>query len=453
MYRPSQAIALILVELALVGCNDSAPTSLAFSDHADRLPSGPPLPAQMATVTTTLDFGDSPFPGRLRITPGEAGSDSRYAVDLDGDGLTDEAGPLGLGVALTYLYEIPGPHEMGIAVQPANDWYRSDRTLVVNDPALIRVADSTWYPDGLPGDFSSIALDETRGIVYAATDGLENREILAFRATDLEVLWRLSLKASAADPFLGDATALALSTDGALLYVDTGDSIEAFDVTAQPRPLGVVGPGGMGGSLVFGNDGMLLSGGSNGIARIDPGSGRILARRDALHGGGGAFFLSEDEERVAYLESAPLCRLSLLDARDLEPLWTVERVVSEPCLLVALSPRDDVLYLLAGRDGWLFVVFDAATRRVLRRMKLAEEDRRTRNPDVTSGAVLTEDGRYMAFSAERGAILIDTANHLPVAALRAVTDERAIGCCNVVSSFGGLYTAGWNLITRLSVSP
>jgi len=442
---------LALLILAAGGCDGSSPTVPVPSEQDPPIPLGSPLPAHLADVTTTLDFGDPPFSGRLRITPSQETSELHYAIDLNGDALTDEMGPLGLGVALTYLYETTGAHEIGIAIRAGTEWFRDDRVVIVNDPEAIRVADSVWYPEGLAGDFSGIALDEARNIIYVATGGLDRRDILAFRSTNLGFLWRLSL--SATEP--GDATALALSTDGSVLYVDTGDSIEAVSVIGARSSLGVVGPGDVGTSLVLGDDGILFSGGSNGIARIDPASGQVLARRDALFGGGGGFSLSMDEDRVAFLESTHLCRLSLLDAQDLESLWTVEDLAtgSEDCIRVAFSPRDDALYVLAGSDGWLLLVVDVATGSVMRRIKLAEEDRRTRSPGASSGSATVADGRYVAFSTERGAFLVDTATQLPAYALSAITDDRAIGCCNIMAGSGGFYTAGWNLVMRLSLAP
>lgn len=445
-----RAILPFLLALAAIGCDGSSPMARDSSDDSrNPIPSGPALPAGVAEVTTTLDFGDPPFLGRLRITPIPDARGLHYAIDLDGDGFTDESGPLELGVVLAFLYESPGPHPMRIAIRDGNDWFRADRTVVVNDPDAIRVADSVWYSDGLAGDFSGIAVDELRNVVYVATGGLERRDILAFRSTTLDILWRFSV--SAIEP--GDTTALALSADGAVLYVDTGAAIEAVSVLGAPVSLGVVGPGDVGTVLHLGDDGIIFSGGPNGIARIDPATGQILARRDALFGGGGGFSLSADEDKVAVLESAHLCRLSLLDAQDLQPSWTVENLVPEPCLLVAFSPHDDALYLLAGRDGSLLVVVDSATGAVIQRTTLAEENRGTRSPGVSSGSAIVQEGRYVAFSTERGVLLIDTATHLPAYALRAITDDRAIACCNITATSRGFYTTGWNLVTRMSLVP
>jgi hypothetical protein len=405
-------------------------------------------------VTTTLDFGDPTLSGHLGITPLEDGRDFHFAVDLDGDGWADEMGPLVLGVTLAYRFEAPGAHEIGIALHDGERWLRSDRIVVVNDRAAIQVFDPVVFED-LAGDFSGIAFDDARDIIYLATNGVERRDVLALRAAGLRVLWRFSLDASSSDPYVGDATALALSPDGGTLYVDTGDSIEALSVTGEPSPLGVVGPGYTGGSLVLADDGILYSGGSRGISRIDAATELVLARRDAQLGG--SFSLSPDGERIAFLESTHFCRLVLLDATDLRSLWTVEDLQPAPseCALVAYSPRGDVLYVLglALREGWNLIVVDGATGAVLRRMRLTQDDPGSRSPLVSSASATTEDGRYVAFSTEVGAFFIDATTNLPAYAFLGGTDQLANGCCNIAPAPSGFYTTGWNFVRRLSLKP
>jgi hypothetical protein len=446
----------LLFALIAAGCDGSSPAAPVPSENDDpiRIPAGQAPSAGVIEVTTTLDFGDPPFSGRLGITPLDDTPDFHYAVDLDGDGWTDEMGPLGLGVTLAFLFETPGPHQMGIAVYDGAKWLRSDKIVVVNDPGAIQVFDPEIFEE-LPGAFSGIVFDDARDIIYVATDGVERRDVLALRSAGLKVLWRFSLEATAADPFVGDATALALSADGGTLYVDTGDSIEAVSVTGEPGSLGVVGSGDAGTLLSAADDGILYSGGSNGIARIDVATGRVLARRDAQLGG--SFSLSPDGDRVAFLESTHFCRLALLDATDLRSLWTVENLHPAPsdCAFVAYSPRDNVLYVLALalREGWHLIVVDGATGAVLRRMQLTQEDPGSRSPGVSSGSVATEDGRYVAFSTEVGAFFIDARTHLPAYAFLGGVDDLANGCCNITSAPTGFYTTGWNFVRRLSLKP
>jgi hypothetical protein len=409
-----------------------------------------PLSDDVATVATTLDFDDPPLTGIVRITPAIDGLDLRYAADLNEDGGIDEVGSLGLGVALAYRFEEPGVHHIAVGVENTQGWQTLQRTVVVNDPAATRVALSRWFDEIHPEDFTGLASDADRSAVFLATNGFDSIQLLNLHSSTFQARWELTLDSARSDGPGNGTTALSLSPDGAVLYADIGDSLISLDIAAAAPIPGAIGPGDRGRFLATRADGSLYAGGEQGILRIDPTTGTILAQRDEFTDAG--FALSADGRRIAALNSRFRCSFAILDADTLEELWEIDvETGRSECAGAAFSPSGLFVYVIYFTDSWHFAAFNAETSERVGQMTLANRDEGFGFSDVTSPTAVATNGRYVAFATSIGAFFVDTGTNLPIYRINGIDSGSPIGCCNVTATNDAFVFVTSNLAQRVRV--
>ncbi len=418
----SRIVALSLL-LAAVACGGDGPAT------------APPVAAELAVVETTLDFDDPPLVGEVRAWPLVESSGLTYAVDLDADGRSEEEGPLGSGVRIGYRYDEPGAHEVVVRIREDSREEAVRQALIVNDPAALEtlsVGQFDLEPTGI-----AVAADEQ--VVYLSDP--RNGRLLAVRGFGLGPIWEIDLPQGEHRAGGG----IALSSDEETLYVDVGDSTVAVRVTGTPRVIGAVGPADRGAQLHALPDGTLLGGGRDGLARVDPETGEVLAEYPER---AGPFGVSADGRLVAFATS-PSGVVSLLRTNDLSVVWStrLEEGVTRETTAVP-SPNGERVYAIARTGSTRFYALDASTGTVERSLTLDRGASRT-SPLFLSPAVTSPDGRYVALVYERGIFVVDAATHLPV--FRAVVDQT---CCVAASGQRNVFfLANERAVHKIEVTP
>src|SRR5687767_10038515 len=87
----------------------------ACSDASDPVTVERPQGA-LGQLSVSLDFHSPPLEGWASIRPVGRRDDLSYRVDLDGDGVPEEAGPLREGVDVGYRYDSPGIHRIEVVL-------------------------------------------------------------------------------------------------------------------------------------------------------------------------------------------------------------------------------------------------------------------------------------------------------------------------------------------------
>lgn len=378
-------------------------------------PSRPADPLTLAAVETTLDFADAPLTGEVRAVPMVEAADLRYAVDLDGDGRPEAAGPLLDGVRVGYRYETPGVHHVRVRFERGAEVESWRQAVVVNRPDALEV-----LREARVGPAAAIVATTDEERVYVSVPG-EGR-VDAVRGFGLQRVWELELD------FGEEGGGLALSPDERILYVDVGDSIVAIETVPTPRVTGTVGAAERGAGLATLPDGTILTGGKDGLARVDPATGAVLSRYD---GPAGPFAASADGRRVAFVTPRGSIRstVHLLGAEDLTALWSATLEVGFPHEATAApSPDGSKVYALIRADDRRFVVLNGRDGAVERTLVVGSSDRATHGPRFLRSAAASPDGRWVAMVDDRHVWLVDTRIDLPL--------HRMDGSCCLVAASG-----------------
>jgi hypothetical protein len=402
--------------------------SLACDGSEPAGPAPSPLPDNLVSINSSLDFADATLEGWLEIRAAEGATGIEYAVDLDEDGRPDELGALGLGVGMPYRFNDPGFHTIDVTLRQAGREAHLKRRLAVNDPDAV--------PDLVPVVEGNIQLGSD-GIALSS-DGRRLYTTDAFqgflRATNLDTgseLWSIDLRNTDTNPSIHgpSRSGLVVSDDGSTLYVGLGDYLGAIDLTIEPPrmdslPVGdVLHP-----RLELGPEGTIFAGPWEGILRIDPESVTVLARRDIANGSTFAVSPTRDQVALADFDGG----VELLDGRTLTLLWRQE-LTGETPLVAAFSPDGTAVYVLTWEYKlWTLRAEDGSVRAA---HVVGVDDRISDYHGVGHGhpTAISKNGRYVVLATELGAYFIDPTLDLPrFRAAREPVTSGIGGCCNVI---------------------
>lgn len=382
---------------------------------------GEALPASVASVSTTLDFGRAPLRGDLVVSPRER-TDLQYEIDLDLDGVAEESGSVGLGVVVGYSFSVPGPHRMGVTLSSPEEVFRVERTIVVDDPTVLELV--ARRPIEVSGPLSGIAFDPDERRVWVSAP---NQDALIELDAD-----QLTETRRATFPMIDySAVGIETSESGEALFADVGDSLVRLDLSVigfgAVEPFARADRGDLVERLA---DGDLVAGGSRGVLRIDPVTGETQAERALLGGFGSDLEPSPDGLYVAWSGTT---ELHLLSAEDLSDLWTLP-LPYHTFVALAFDASGTRLFAFTRVEGeWVLYVLETRTGEIERRLTIANTGRGSRAPFVTRPAARTKDDRSIIFASEIGALVVDATTALPVAGeLDAEVDGGRFGCCNVI---------------------
>lgn len=401
-------------------------------DPTSSLPLPDDLPASVATIGTSLDFGDPPLRGELRIVP-TGPPDLEFAVDLDGDGNPEESGPLGLGVIVGYEFVQPGSHSIAVTLSDGSAQVSLAATVVVNDPEVLRR--DRRRTRVVQGPFGGIAIDANRTTAYASapTEDL----LLRFDPGDLTESWRLPLMIQGLPLWAGG---VAIDPSGTTVFVDVGDSLVRIDVSgSQPAPPEPFARAHRGSIVEVLPDGNLVAGGHGGLLLIDSASGEILNEFEpSLYD----LEVSPDGEFIAV---SGTFGLALLSAEDLSEVWGTFRGDAQGYSALSFSPSGDLLLsLIRTREEWVLSVIEAGSGAIRDKHRMGPAELPQSTEFMTRLTARSADGRFAVFATDAGALVADASTGMPIAReIEGLLDPLTLGCCNVVwTDAGPLFASG-----------
>jgi hypothetical protein len=405
-----------------VSCGDDPTSSAPLPDD---------LPASVATIDTSLDFGDPPLRGELRIVSGQPGLE--YAVDLDGDGNPEESGPLGLGVTVGYEFVVPGSHTVAVILTDGSAQLRVATMIVVNDPeTLERDRQRTRVVEG---PFGGIAIDGNRVTAYASapTEDL----LLRFDPGDLTESWRLPLTIQDLPLWAGG---VAIDPSGTTVFVDVGDSLVRIDVSgSEPRPPEPFARAHRGSIVEVLPNGNLVAGGHGGLLLIDSASGEILNEFEP------SIYDLEVSPNGQFIAVSGTFGLALLSAEDLSEVWGTFRGDAQGYSALSFSPSGDVfLALVRTSEEWVLSVIQVESGATRRRYLLGPAELQQSTEFMTQLTTRSADGRFAVFATGAGAFVADASTGMPIAReVEGFLDPLPLGCCSVVwTDAGPLFASG-----------
>jgi sugar lactone lactonase YvrE len=411
---------------AVFGCDSSAPTE-----------PGPGPSGEVPTVSLSLQFDDGPLDGVVRLRPPAGSIRWEYSVDLDEDGSWDSQGRLERTLGWAYRFELPGVHAIRIRLEGPADTLNVERLVVVNDPSKIRIEATgqvepldrsfagfegiTISPDGkdvFVGDFSG-------GTIFRVDRGtLEVRDTV-------EVGYGVE--------------GLDVSDSGEFLFVAHKWAIAAFrlDLPEMEPASPAQGPPLQNFFVRALDDERALFGGDAPLVLYDMAAGMIVARAHLPDGEeilrSAHFAVFPDGSAVAVADpsgvddpsdSGTLRVLSLPDLaaqhvwESPEGIWAAKLAFSrDGSRLFALTYEH--LYVLDARTGTVAMSFVVGPRPGL---------------SVANPVALSRDGRFLAYAAWSGVLIVDVERGIPLYELdgsASVTTDPTVDSGFVLLDGGG----------------
>lgn len=373
-------------------------------------PTGPDSPhdptGSLGQLQTSLDFHIAPLVGWVSIRPDAKREDLSYQIDLNGDDIPEEQGPLYQGVDVGYRYDAPGVHRIRAYVRAGAAEQVLSQVVVVPDP-------EAWIP---AGHYPRQSNRSTYGLAYSrpdqslyALEGFIDPTLMRF-TPDLSLQARIDLPQTS---LMWPPGCPALSGDSLLFYVH-GPELLAVRLRPVLEFVGPIGSVPEGSRIAVATDGSLYIGGVGSIERRGSGAGRIARTLPGRF----YFSLSPSGARVATLghsEDYRTTLLHVLDGQSLETLRVIDfgiRSAYVDLFVVGFSGDEKQLYgyVRGFYEAWLFVV-ETESGRLIRKIMLG-----TPSPAGGGfGAPLTRHPSLplLAMAMGGGAFVIDEVMALP----------------------------------------
>lgn len=389
-------------------------------------------------VITFPGISASPLEGELRILPPRGEEGWSYRVDLDADGVDDDAGPVALGVSYFYRFEAIGAHRLEVRLERDGVSFDTPRTVHVSDPELSENLGFSRVGESFGRGLTGIVLSPDEEFVYVSS----HNGVAGLRTADLSVSWSAVLYTGSGF----DDSSIALSPDGDHLFAAVGDSIYRLDLRSDVSFVSLGWLTGLRHLEMTGNGSVAISTAA-GIDLLDPVDGSVRASWPAVDF---TPFAGSPEEEILYvLAGGTSPRAVALDASTLQEIWSVplpSRV--EAPQAAYYDPDRSRLYALANtRESVDLLTIDTVRRVILTDTPLG--DPMSTYSGVSSPAAASSDGRYLVIGTHRAPYLVDLETGLPVQILA----EPGSGCCNIAYwSSGGLFLVAnhdGNSVTRI----
>lgn len=390
MRRDLPQVACLIAILGL-GCSADSPL------ESDPVPAGP-----APTVSLSLGFDDAPVEGFLRLQPSSGVGSWKYYVDLDEDGAWNHQGTLDRDLSYAYRFESPGVHAIRVRLEGVADTVDAEHAVVVNDPSGITVTavDFVGRPDH-SGGFEGITTSPDGADVFvgAFDDGVLYR---IDRAT-LEVQDSIALGHG--------VEGLSVSPSGAFLFVAHKRPIAAFRLDlSDMRPASPSeGPPTDNFFAHALDDQRALFGGEAQLVIYDASLEQIVAR--ALRPDGqelansGHFAVSPDGATVVTADPWGAGVLHVLTLPDLRS--HAEWSLPERTWIHAVAYDSDGGRLFVAGSDRLYVL-DTRTGTIEKEFGVSIVG------GVANPVARSRDGRFLAFQAMNGVLVVETERGIPL---------------------------------------